>query len=49
MTTLVFSILNGSSPFLQVRRTTINAWISLDFIKIATPIRDLALLEHLKI
>ena len=34
MTTLVFSILNGSSSFLHTIRTTINAWMSLNFGKI---------------
>ena len=49
MTTLVLSILNGSSSFLQTIRTTIKAWMSLNFIKIASPIMELATLEHLKI
>ena len=34
MTTLVLSILNGSSSFLQTRRTTIKAQMSLNFGKI---------------
>ena len=33
VTTLVLSILNGSSLFLQIRRTTIKAWMSLNFTK----------------
>ena len=50
MTTLVLSILNGSSSFLQTRRTTvaIKAWMSSNFVKIPSPIMELALLEHLK-
>ena len=34
MTTLVLSILNGSSSFLHTIRTTIKAWMSLNFGKI---------------
>ena len=47
---LIKAILNGSSSFLQTRRTTvtINAWMSLNFIKIPSPIMELAPLEHLK-
>ena len=48
MTTLVLSILNGSSLFLQTRRTTIKAWMILNFFKIPSPIIELAPLEHLK-
>ena len=48
MTTLVLSILNGSASFLQTIRTTIKAWISLNFVKIPLPILELAPLEHLK-
>ena len=33
MTTLVPAFLYGSSPFLQVARTTIKAWMSLNFCK----------------
>ena len=47
MTTLVLSILNGSSLFFQTRRTTIKA-LSLNFVKIPLPIMELAPLEHLK-
>ena len=47
MTTLVLSILNGSSSFLQIR-TTIKAWMSLNLVKILSPIMELAPLEHLK-
>ena len=48
MTTLVLSILNGSSLFLQIRKTTIKAWMSLNFVKITSPIMDLAPLNLLK-
>ena len=48
MTTLVLSILNGSSSFLHTIRTTIKAWMSLNFVKISSPIKDLASLGHLK-
>ena len=47
MTTLVLSILNGSS-FLHTIRTTIKAWMSLNFGKIPSPNLELAPLEHLK-
>ena len=49
MTILVLSILNGSSSFLHTIRTTIKAWMSLNFIKIPSHILELAPLEHLKI
>ena len=48
VTTLVLSILNGSSSFMQKRRTTIKAWMSLNFVKIPPHIMELAPLEHLK-
>ena len=48
MTTLVFSILNESSSFLHMIRTSIKAWMSLNFVKISSPILELAPLEHLK-
>ena len=48
MTTLVLSILNGSSSFLQTIRTTIIARMSLNLVKIPLPILELALLEHLE-
>ena len=48
MTTLVVSILNGSSSFLHTIRTTIKAWMILNFVKIPSPIMELALLDHLK-
>ena len=48
MTILVLSILNVSS-YLLIRRTTIKAWMSLNFVKIQFLIIELAPLEHLKI
>ena len=50
MTSLVLSIyiLNGSSSYLQIRRTTSKAWMFLNFVKIPSPIMELAALEHLK-
>ena len=48
MTTLVLSILNGSFLFLQIRRTTVKAQMSVNFIKIPSPIIELAPLDHLK-
>ena len=50
MTTLVLSILNGSSSFLQTIRTTTKAWMSLDFVKFPSHvfILELTPLEHLK-
>ena len=47
MTTLVLSVLNGSSLFRQTRRTAIKALISLNFVKISSPFMELAPLEHL--
>ena len=35
--------------FLHTIRTTSKAWMSLNFVKIPSPILDLAPLEHLKI
>ena len=37
-TTLVLSILNGSSSFLHTIRTTIKAWMSLNVVKIPSHI-----------
>ena len=34
MTSLVLSIWNGSSSYLQIRSTTIKAWMYLNFVKI---------------
>ena len=48
MTTLVLSILNGSASFLHTIRTTIKAYMSLNFVKIPSPVLELAPLEHLK-
>ena len=50
MTILVLSILNGSSSFLHTIRTTIKAWMSLNFGKIPSHnfILELTPLEHLK-
>ena len=48
MTSLVLSILNGSSSYIQIRRTTIKAWMSLNFVKIPSPIIELAALVRLK-
>ena len=49
MTTQVLLILNGSSSVLQIRRTSIKAWMSLNFVKTTLPIMELAPLDHLKI
>ena len=40
VTSQVHSILNGSSPYLQIRRTTLKAWMSLNFLKITWPIME---------
>ena len=48
MTTLVPIILNGSSSFLHTIRTTIKAWMSLNFVMIPSLTSELAALEHLK-
>ena len=48
MTTLVLSILNGSSSFLHTIRTTIKAWMSLNFGEIPLLTFELAALEHPK-
>ena len=48
MTTLVPSISNKSSSFLQVTRPTVKAWMSLNFGKISSLTLELAALEHLK-
>ena len=49
MTTLVLSSLNRSYSFLQIMRTTIKAQMSLNFVKIPSPVKELAALGHLKI
>ena len=48
MTTLVLSLLNGSSSFLHTIRTTIKAWMSLNFGKIPLLSFELAPLERQK-
>ena len=48
MTTLVLSILNGSSSFLHIIRTTIKAWMSLNLGKIPSLTSELAPLERQK-
>ena len=48
MTSLVLSILNGSYSYLQIRWTTIKAWINLNFVKIPSLFIELAVLEHLE-
>ena len=48
MTTLVPSFSNESSSFLQVTRSTIKAWIGLNFGKILLLTSELAALERVK-
>ena len=48
MTTLVLSILNGSSSFLHTIRTIIKGWVSLNFGKIPSLALELAALERQK-
>ena len=48
MTTLVPSFSNGSSLFLQVKRSTVKAWIGLNFDKIPSLTLELAAIERLK-
>ena len=48
MTTLVLSILSGSSSFLHTIRTTNKAWMNLNYVKIPSNVLELAPLEHLK-
>ena len=48
MTTLVLSILNGSSSFLHTIRTTIKALMRMNFGKIPSLTLELAALEHQK-
>ena len=43
-----FLFLDGSSLFLQVSRTTIEALMILIFCQIPSPTTELAALEHLK-
>ena len=49
MTTLVLLFYNRSYSFLQIRRTTIKAWMSLNSVKILSPIMELAALNILKL
>ena len=48
MTTLVPSLMDGSSSFLQITRPTIKAWMSLNLGKIPSLTSELAALEHQK-
>ena len=48
MTTPVLSILNGSSSFLHTIRTTIKAWMRLNFGKIPLLTLELTALERQK-
>ena len=48
MTTLVLSILNGSYSFLLTIRTTIEAWMSLNFGKFPSLTSELTALERQK-
>ena len=48
VSTLAPSFLIGSSSFLQVTRTTIKAWMSLNIGRIPPLTSELAALEHLK-
>ena len=48
MTTLVPLFFNWSSSFLQVTRSTIKAWMGLNFGKIPSLTMELAALERLK-
>ena len=48
MTSLVLSILNGSSSFLHTIRTTDKAWMSLNLGKIPLLTSELAALERQK-
>ena len=48
MTTLVPSLSNGSSSFLQVTRSAIKAWMGLNLGKISSLTSELAALERVK-
>ena len=48
MTTLVPLFSHGSSSFLQVTRSTIKAWMCLNFGKIPSLTSELAALERVK-
>ena len=49
MTTLAPSSLYGSSSFLQLTRTAIEAWMNSNFGHMPSPTTELAVLERLKI
>ena len=49
MTTLVLSLINRSYSFLQKRKPTIKALMSLNSVKIPSPIMELTAHEHLEI
>ena len=48
MTTLLPSFSDGSSTFMQVTRSTVKAWMGLNFGKIPLLTSELAVLERLK-
>ena len=48
MTTLVPTFSNGSSSFLQVTRSSMKAWMGLNFVKIPPLTLELAALERVK-
>ena len=48
MTTLVASYMNESSSLLQVTKTTMKAWMTLNFCQIQQPTTELAARECLK-
>ena len=48
MSILVCLFLNGSSSFLQVTRTTIKTWMSLNFGQVLSATTELAALKCLK-
>ena len=45
---LGYLFLNASSSFLQIMRTTIKTWMSLNFVKISSPTPELVALERLR-
>ena len=48
MSTLVPSFLDGSTSYLHVTRTTVKAWMNLNFCQITSPTTKLAAVERLK-
>ena len=48
MTTLVPSFSNGSSSFLQITRSTIEAWVGMNIGKIPSLTSELTAIERLK-